>query len=287
MKTIAINGSHGFLGKQICKYFEHDYRIIQIIREDYLIDPNLLAKKLVGADIIINLAGSRISPFLTTRKKKIIYDSRILTTQNLVRAIQLMDVKPSYFISFSAVGIYSFEGFHDEQSQNFGDNFLASVCTDWERAAAMNFQGINVLNLRCGIVLSKDEGMLAAMLPPFRLGIGAVLGSGKQPVPFIHIHDFLSAFRFAIDHRLTGIVNFVAPIGCTNFELSDALNLAMKRPFLFHIPSFVIRTLLGTNSYLVLEGQHVIPKRLLDEGFDFKYPEIGIALNNIINSHSN
>jgi uncharacterized protein len=283
MKTIVLNGSNGFLGQQICKYFDNKYSIRKINRSDYLLDPKLLAEKLKGADVIINLAGARISLFASQKQRDLIYRSRIMTTRNLMNAISAMDHKPELVISMSAVGIYDAEGVHDEYSEYYGTDFFAKVCKDWENElSVMRDKQIKTTIIRCGIVLSKNDGMLKKMIFPFRFGLGAVLGDGSQPVSFIHIHDFLRAFDFIIDHHLTGIINFVAPKFCTNLELSKTLSRAMRRPLFIRIPAGFIRIFTGRQSSMLLKGQRVVPKVLYDNGFNFKHSSIKVAIKNII-----
>jgi uncharacterized protein len=284
MKTLLINGSSGFLGSQICKYFEKKYHIDRLNSKDYLIDPILLADRISKADIIINLAGARISLFASKRYKQVMHDSRVSTTLNLCKAIDLLEEKPELFISISAVGIYDYIHIHDETSSFLGNDFLARICKDWEDAARCNTLNNNLLIVRTGIVLSKEGGFLKSILKPFRLGLGAVIGNGEQVFPFIHIADFLSAIDFAVERHLIGIVNFVAPVNCTNKQFSVSVCRALKRPLFLTVPSVFVKTVLGDNSSMLLNGQTVIPKVLKDNNFNFLFPEIDSVVNNLINS---
>jgi uncharacterized protein len=283
MRTVILNGSNGFLGQQICKYFDNKFFIRQINRSDYLLEPELLAEKLAGADIIINLAGAPIPLFTTKKRRDLISNSRILTTRNLMTAICIMDRKPELIISMSAIGIYDCSGIHDESSKSYGIDFLANVCMDWENELLpVQNKHIPTVIIRCGIVLSKKGGMLKRMIFPFRLGLGAVIGNGSQAVSFIHIHDFLRALDFVIDHHLTGIINFVTSNYCTNLELSKALSQTLHKPLFFKIPGRVVRILAGSQSSMFLNGQRVVPKVLCDNGFNFKHSNIKVAIKNII-----
>jgi len=284
MDTIALNGSSGYIGSQICKYFENKYHIIKINRADYLINPYKLAEKINGADIIFNLAGARISLITSKRDKRKMYDSRIETTLNLCKAIEVMDVKPKLFISMSAVGIYDIDHIHNEGSIHFGNDFLARLCVDWESTALNSVLSDNTLIVRSGIVLSREDGILKKVLFPFKVGLGAILGNGKQAFPFVHILDFLRAIEFAIDHHLTGIVNFVAPTFCNNQEFSVALCRQLNRPLMFKVPSFFLKMLMGEQSSMLLEGQKVVPKVLTEKGFIYSFSEIDNALKDLINS---
>lgn len=283
MKTVTLNGSNGFLGQQISKYFDEKYEIRKINRDNYLIDPELLAAKLEGSDIVVNIAGAPVSLFANQKKRDLIYNSRILTTRNLMNAIYFMKKRPQMLISMSAIGIYGTSGVHDETSDIYGDDFLAKVCKDWEWEVAAAFEmGIDLTVIRCGIVLSKNEGILKKMLFPFKLGLGAVVGDGSQPFSFIHIHDFLRAFDFVIDHHLTGIINFVSPKYCTNFEFSKALSRAVRRPMFLRIPSGIVKAFTGKQSSMLLDGQRVVPKVLFNNGFIFKHSSITSAIKNIV-----
>lgn len=281
MKTIAINGSNGFLGTQICKYFENKYHILKINRTDYLLEPSLLAEKIKDADIVINLAGAPIKLLSSSNYRKKMFVSRISTTKNLVRALELIRDKSILFISASAVGIYDFFNIHTEESKQFGHDFLSDLCKEWENASRSN-QLPNLLNIRIGIVLARQGGFLQRVCLPFKLGFGVIFGNGSQPLPFIHITDFLRGIEFIIDRRLNGIVNFVAPVFCSNGEFSKALGRQLKRPVIFRVPFFLTRWILGKQSSMILEGQKVVPEVLLENGFDFKFPDINSAITNLI-----
>ena len=283
MKVLAINGSNGFLGRQICKYFENKYHIIRINRNDYLLPPALLANKISSADIVINMAGARIPLVSTKRYRRIMYESRISTTSNLVNAIEILYKKSIIFISMSAVGIYDYANIHDENSDNFGTDFLSRLCIDWELAGRSELLPDSV-TIRSGIVLSREGGFFKRIKLPFSLGMGVIIGNGTQPLPFIHLQDFLRAIDFVIDRHLTGIINFVAPTFCSNLGFSRTLSHELKRPLLFRFPSFLIKIFMGEQSSMFLEGQNVKPKKLMDNGFMFMFPDIERALTNLLNT---
>lgn len=284
MKTIVLNGSSGFLGSQICKYFQNKYKIVRINRADYLIEPDKLARKIEGADVIINLAGKRIALFPNENQKKEIFDSRVKVTRNFVSAVELLDRSPEMFISMSAVGIYDTVHEHDETSNHFGNDFLANLCLQWEGEVVKSSLIKSSLIIRTGIVLSTKEGFLLKMLKPFGLGLGTVLGSGTQPLPFIHLDDFLRALEFSIDRHLNGIVNFVAPSFCTNELFAKSLAWTLNKPLLFRIPSWFVRLIMGQQSSMLLEGQQVSPAVLNNFGFQFLYPDIELTINNLIST---
>lgn len=281
MRTIAINGTSGLIGSQICKYFANKYHILRIKRDDYLIPPAELADKLKGADIVINLAGERISPFMSAKKRKRVYESRVFTTINLVNTINAMDVKPVLFISFSAIGIYDFEYHHDERSLSFNNDFLSELCLDWESVAS-GVKGSNVLIVRTGIVLSIEGGLLATVLKTLKLPLGLYFGKGNQPMSFIHIYDFLRAIEFCIERDLNGIVNFVGPEPCSYYDFINAVCREQCVPKVIGLPAFIIRLTLGKQSSMLLKGQYVLPGVLQKEGFQFKFAEITDAINHLM-----
>jgi uncharacterized protein len=219
--------------------------------------------------------------FASKKYKQVILESRVHTTRNLVKAVNLMKRKPELFISASAIGIYDFEHIHNEYSTSYGNDFLADVCKKWEDEVK-SIKAVDTLIIRIGLVLSKNNGMLKSMSIPFKLGVGAVIGKGTQPVSFIHIEDFLFALGFTIEGHLTGIINFVAPNFCTNLELSSALSRVLHRPLFFKIPSFLLKLVLGAQSSMLLKGQKVRPEFLLSQGFQFKYKDIDSAVTNLL-----
>jgi TIGR01777 family protein len=284
MKTIAINGTSGFLGSQICKYFANKYHIVKIKREDYLIPASQLSEKLQGVDIVINLAGERISPFMSRRKRKRVYDSRISTTKNLVDALNLLSDKPRLFVSFSAIGIYDFEHHHKEGSTFLNTDFLAVLCKDWEYSASF-VKGTKVLTVRTGIVLSSKGGLLQTVLKMLKIPFGLYFGKGAQSLSFIHIDDFLRAMEFSIEHDLDGIVNFVGSKPCSYYEFMKAVCSERGILKMISLPSIFVKLALGEQSTMLLKGQYVIPGVLLDEGFQFQYAEISDAINHLMTSN--
>ena len=283
MKTIAINGSSGFIGQALCTYLSDYYIVIRINRADYLLNPEFLASKIEGADIVMNIAGASVSHFWTKKYQRIILTSRIDTTRNLIKAIQTLGKKPELFISASAIGVYDSQHQHSENSTDFGKDFLAGVCLRWEREALTGqTSGMDTTIIRIGIVLGRTGGMLPKMIGGFSFGLGAVLGSGKQNISFLHISDLMAATRLIIDRHITGVVNMVAPESCTNTEFSKVLAGSLKRPLWFKIPEWVLKLVLRKQSTMVLGGQRVLPTVLQQHGFVFQYPRIGEAINNLI-----
>lgn len=235
-----------------------------------------------NADIIINLAGAPIFGRWTPKMKTEIYNSRILTTKNIVDAMP--SKKSLVFFSTSAQGYYGFRGNEilDEDS-SAGTDFLSRVCIDWEREALKACKkGGRVIITRFGIVLGKNGGMLRLMEPIFKLFLGGRLGKGTQWISWIHIEDLIRAYFFILENpSIFGAVNVCTPHPITNAQLTKALGKALHRPTFFAIPSLLIKLLLGEFGHTLLQGQHVIPKKLIEKGFTYLYPTIEQALKNI------
>jgi uncharacterized protein (TIGR01777 family) len=232
---------------------------------------------------VINLAGASIFTRWNDKTKKLIYDSRVLTTRNVVEAMD--QNKEALLCSTSAVGYYGFRG--DEslaEGDSPGSDFLAQVCIDWEDAAnKATEKGARVLITRFGIVLGKTGGALGQMIPAFRRFVGGPLGNGKQWFSWIHMEDLLGAFLFVFDNKdIHGPVNLCSPNPIRNKDLAKALGKVLSRPSFLKTPAFTLRLVLGEFGSVLLEGQKVIPAKLLQHGFRFRYPEIMEALQEAV-----
>ena len=222
-------------------------------------------------DAVINLAGASIFRRWTAETKRLIYDSRILTTHNVVDAMPAN--KSTLLCSTSAVGYYGFredEELTEEDSP--GTDFLARLAAAWEQEALKAAdKGSRVVITRFGLVLGKTGGVLGQMIPLFKKFIGGPLGSGNQWFSWIHMEDLLSAFLFVFNNQdIFGPFNFCSPNPVRNRDLAKALGEVLKRPSLFRTPAFVLRLVLDEFGSVVLEGQRVIPSRLLRYGFEFQ-----------------
>jgi len=245
--------------------------------------PGAWQEELIKHDAVINLAGASIFQRWNDTTKQLIYNSRILTTRNVVEA--MTGEKGAILCSTSAVGYYGFQ--YDEElieEDSPGDDFLAKVCVDWEKEALKAAdKGVRVTITRFGIVLGKTGGALGQMISAFKKFVGGPLGSGYQWFSWIHMEDLLSAFLFVFDNQdIHGPVNVCSPNPVRNRELATALGKALSRPSFFKAPAFVIRLVLGEFGSVVLEGQRVIPAKLLRQGFMFQYPEVTGALKEVI-----
>ncbi len=238
-----------------------------------------------GQDCIINLAGTSIFSRWTPETKKLIRESRISTTRNIVDAIEPARGEDVVLFSTSAVGYYGFHGDEEltEESPP-GDDFLARVAVEWENEALRaEGKGARVVITRFGIVLGEKGGALTQMTSIFRKYLGGPLGSGKQWFSWIHMGDLVGAFLFLMaHHEISGPVNLTAPNPIRNEELAKAIGKAMHRPSFLPAPGFMLKLLLGEFGSVLLEGQRVIPRKLLDNGYVFIYPEIGGALQSLI-----
>ncbi len=239
--------------------------------------------------VIINLAGAPIfDNHWSETRKKVIRDSRIKLTEQLLAYIERAGVKPELLISGSAIGYYGDQGNNvlNEASPVHPD-FSQRLCADWESTAqqAERF-GVRVCLIRTGLVLAYDGGLLQRMLRPFNLGLGGTLGNGQQWMSWIHRDDWISIAKTMINNQtMQGAYNATAPHPVTNSAFTKILAQHLKRPALLPLPAWLLKLLLGERSDLVLASQRVLPERLLAEGFSFQYPELLSALTEISTHH--
>ncbi len=234
---------------------------------------------------VINLAGASIFSKWTEENKKAIRESRVSTTRNLVEGIPSHSEGSFTIISTSAVGYY---GFHGDEELNEdsppGIDFLARIAVEWEAEAlkAMD-KGARVVITRFGIVLGEKGGALSQMIPLFRKYIGGSIGSGKQWFSWVHIKDLAEAFTFLLRHpQISGPVNVCSPNPVRNRDLAKALGKTLHKPSFIPAPAFMVKLVLGEFGSVILEGQRVIPRKLLENGFVFQYPDIHKALQGIV-----
>jgi uncharacterized protein (TIGR01777 family) len=245
--------------------------------------PGAWQEEVENYDAVINLAGASIFRRWNNDTKQLIYDSRILTTRNVVEAMP--KEKGALLCSTSAVGYYGFRGDNQlTEEDSPGNDFLARVCVDWEREARKAAEkGVRVAITRFGIVLGRTGGVLGKMIPAFKKFVGGPLGSGKQWFSWIHIEDLLKAFLFVFENQdIHGPVNFCSPNPVRNRDLARALGKALSRPSFLTTPAIILRLVLGEFGSVLLEGQRVIPAKLVKYGFVFQYPEIMGALQEVV-----
>lgn len=231
-------------------------------------------------DAVINLAGCPIAGCWTESRKRQILSSRLNSTRHIGTRIAQGDISRLIWINASAVGIYGDGGARplNEQAPS-GTGFLADVCAQWEDATRVDAgMGVRCVQLRSGVVLSADGGLLKKQLTFFRMGLGGPLGSGQQYVPWIHRHDWVRAVLFVLENPVSGPVNLVAPHALPQREFARMLGRVIHRPAFLPMPALLLRLVLGEMSSLLLEGQNAQPAVLQSHGFSFAYPELKDAL---------
>ena len=296
---ILITGARGLIGKALQRSFaEKGYEMLLAGRgepkqaneirwtaEDGFRDEDL--HRLEGLDAVVHLAGESIAGLRwTDEKKKAIRDSRVLGTHTLVNTLADLKAKPKVLIAGSAVGFYGDRG--DEiltETARHGDTFLSEVAREWEaESRRAEDSGIRTVLLRTAIVLSKDGGALATMLTPFRFGVGGVVGTGKQWMSWVSLDDVVGAIEFALDHEnLRGAVNLASPNPVTNEEFTKTLGSVLYRPTFLPLPEFAVNLVLGEmGDALLIDSTRVEPRRLLEAGYKFKFPDLQAALENAV-----
>ena len=244
---------------------------------------------LAGADAVVHLLGEPLDQRWTERARTEIRDSRVRGTRSLVQALERLpaDARPSVLVSQSATGFYgpSDDRELDERADAGGD-FLAGVVRAWEAEASAAASMLRVAQTRTGVVLSTRGGAIARMLPFFRLGVGGPVAGGHQYLSWIHLDDVVGGLLFAIeDSRVSGPVNLTSPEPVTNAEFSRALGSVLHRPAVLPVPAPALRLLYGEMAEVVTTGQRVVPRRLRELGFEFRYPALEPALRDVLSNH--
>ncbi|MCC3536704.1 MAG: TIGR01777 family oxidoreductase [Microcoleus sp. PH2017_25_DOB_D_A] len=303
---VAIAGATGFVGSRLVEKLQAAGHQVVVLSRDAAkagrvfpasAYPNLdvvaytpaesgdWQNSIAGCDAVVNLAGVPIAEERWTEaRQQAILDSRRLTTAKLVEAIVNANPKPSVFVSASAIGYYgTSETAEFDESSPAGNDFLAAVCKDWEAAAqpAKN-AGTRLAILRLGIVLGMG-GALAKMLPPFKLFAGGPIGTGKQWFSWIHREDVVDLILYSLQNsQVQGVLNATAPNPVRMNELCQTLGEVLSRPSWLPVPGFALEMLLGDGAKVVLEGQKVLPKQTLASGFQYQYPMLKLALEEIL-----
>jgi uncharacterized protein len=234
-----------------------------------------------GADAVVHLAGENVAQRWSDGAKRRILSSRELGTRNLVAGFEAADPRPRVLVSSSAVGYYGPHGDEElDERAPAGADFLAGVCVVWEREALRAGElGLRVVTIRTGVVLDKDGGALAKMLPFFKLGVGGPVAGGDQYMPWIHVDDVVGLYVAALDHEgYSGPVNATAPTPVTNKAFSKALGKALRRPAIAPVPGLAVRILYGEMAEIVTTGQRVLPRRAQEHGYAFAHPDLDEAL---------
>ncbi len=277
---VGVLGGSGFIGRHLVAGLQA--RGDEVI-EASLRDPAAAAQSVVGCDAIVNLAGEPVAQRWSGEAKKRIEESRTTAVAAFLERLAKLERKLKRYISASAIGYYgtSETVTFTEESQP-GNDFLAHVCVGWEREA-LRFAdlGMDVTRIRTGLALGKDGGALEKILPPFRMGAGGRVGSGKQWYSWVHIDDVVGVYLMALG-GVGGILNATAPNPVTNKDFTKALAAALHRPAFLPVPGAAIAAMLGEGAYVVTEGQRVLPERTKMAGYRFKFTEIGEALAHLV-----
>lgn len=300
---ILITGGTGFIGARMCRALcEAGHQLIVYSRQ-----PANKVKSLCGAsvepltsleslssdeeiDAVINLAGESIAgKRWTPQRKQQLLDSRLQTTQKLLDVMAAMSQPPACLINASAVGFYGDQGdtIVDENAhldEQQGHDFGRELCQQWEQMAARaEAFGVRVCIVRIGIVVGSDGGFLSKMLPPFKLGLGGHFGSGQQWMSWVHREDLLRIITWLLTHSdCSGPYNATAPGAVTNKDFTKILAGMLNRPALLPMPAAVAKIMFGEMSQLLLTGQRVMPKRITEAGFEFKYADLNSALEQVL-----
>jgi len=296
---ILITGGSGFIGSNLSEYLlsrghqvsavgrSADQHRIRHVDYRYIAAdttrPGEWQKEVEEAQAVVNLTGATIFKRWTANYKKTIYDSRILTTRHIVAA--LPEGKSVTLCGASGAGYYGSRG--DDilkEDESVGHDFLAGVSRDWEKeslqAAA---KGVRVAVMRFGVVFGKNGGALAKMIPAFKMFVGGSMGSGSQWFPWIHLEDLMAAILFIFEHQdVSGPLNFCAPNPVRYRELAKTLGEVLGRPSFMPAPAFMIRLAMGEFGDVFLGSQRTIPDRLLQYGFEFKYPDVKGAIQAVV-----
>lgn len=288
---VLITGGTGFIGRALSRELRiSGYNVIVSTRRKTdskekltWVPPELIPPETISnIDAVINLAGESIAEGKWTKERKErILSSRVATTRALVQSIQNASTRPKVLISASAVGYYGprADNIITEDSSP-GSDFLAEVCKAWE-AEALKIQesGVRVVIVRFGTVLESDGGALPKMARPFKFFAGGPIGSGRQWFSWIHRDDLTGIIKYALENEaVSGPINTTAPQPVTNKEFSTALGKSLGRPSWLPVPGFVLKIAFGELGGMLLTGQRVIPKKITEAGYQFKYPDIDRAL---------
>ena len=294
---IVVSGATGLIGSSLVSFLqEKGHEVHKLVRSRANLGENEIAwdpdhgvidsSFLKGMDAMIHLAGENILGRWTEAKKEKIWKSRVEGTRQLCEVLSALQHPPSIFISASAIGYYGNRGEETltEESAK-GEGFLSDVCAEWERSSLiLQEKGIRTFALRFGMVLSSRGGALKQMLPLFKLGLGGVLGSGKQWMSWIALEDVLRVIEFALHQKsLAGPVNVVSPFPVTNFAFTKTLGCILHRPTFMGVPTFAVKVMFGElGKEVFLSSERVLPAKLQEAGFSFAYPELEGALKHMI-----
>ena len=291
IKKVVVTGSTGLIGTALVAQLRSDgYQVLKLVRrpprsaDEVSWDPikgEIDLKSLEDVDAVFHLAGAGVGDKRwTAAYRSEILNSRLLGTTTIANACE--QLQPEVFISASAIGYYGETGNREvSEVDRGGDDFLSIVCREWEAVANLA-PSVRTIKLRTGLVLDPTGGALGRMIPLFKFGLGGKLGSGKQWWSWITLHDQIRAMIFLMNSQIEGAVNIATPNPVTNKEFTAALAHALKRPAFFPAPAFALRASLGGFSSEILGSKKILPKVLLDNGFEFDYPFVSNALTALV-----
>jgi uncharacterized protein (TIGR01777 family) len=300
--NVVVSGGTGFIGRALCQSLVRQGMSVTVLSHNPVqVKAGLDAAikvvewdgmtsgrwetELTSARAVINLAGAPIAEGRwTPKRKRLIVDSRVIDTRLLAQAMARLSSGPRVLISASGVGYYgtSQDRLFDERDEA-GSDFLAELCVAWEGAAlAAQSAGVRVVCLRIGMVLEKDGGALAKMVPPFRAFVGGPISPGTQWVSWIHRADLIGLIEWSLTNdQVAGSVNAVAPGPVTMKDFCNALGKVLNRPSWLPVPEFALRLAFGELASVMTTGQRVSPKVARDGGYQFRYPQLDSALRSI------
>ena len=292
---VLVSGASGLIGSALLPALQSSgYEVTRLVRgaasgkSDIAWDPSrpLAPESVSSFDAVVHLAGDSIVGRWTDAKKQRVRESRVQGTRNLAEALAAAQQRPQVFISASAIGYYGDRGEETlREESSSGRGFLPEVCREWESAAEPATKaGIRTVQMRFGVVLSSSGGALQKMLPPFRMGVGGNIGSGRQWMSWVDIDDVIGAIQHALKtDTLRGPVNVVGPNPVRNAEFTKTLASVLSRPAIFPMPAFAARLVFGQMAdELLLASQRIEPAKLLSTRYVFRNPELRSALDNIL-----
>ncbi len=294
---IVVAGGTGALGKHLIDRLEEKHEIIILSRNNnqkisqnisvvnYSKDLHLWAETLKDSDVIINLVGEPIAnKRWSERQKKNILNSRLKSIQKISDALKMIKHNPKIIMNASAVGYYENSLNRVNETFSSGNDFLSNICVQWEKKAKDEFKDKTqqLILLRLGVVLDSNSGILSKLIPIFKLYLGAVIGSGSQYFPWIHINDVSGIIKYLINSKIKGPVNLVSPKIDNNLKFSKKLGKTLNRRVFISIPEFFIKFLLGEMSIVILKSSNVTPQVILDSNYQFEFENLDKALNNLL-----
>ncbi len=302
MANVLVSGGTGFIGSRVCTVLHEQGDTVHVLsrnpthaqtklksaRAVYGWNPEtekLPSEATSDVKAVVHLAGETIAGRWNAEKKRRIRDSRILSTRNLVESLAEVSIKPDVLVCASAIGYYGDSGDdHFTEVSPVGTDFLAKVCQEWEtEAQKADAFGIRVVMVRIGLVLGLGGGLLTQVLPPFKMGVGGVLGSGRQWMSWIHVDDVVGIVIHALENEeIRGPLNATAPVPVRNMEFTKTLGTVLRRPTLLPVPTFGLRLMMGEFADFVVLSQNVLPEKTEVSGYEFRYRTLEPALRDLL-----